>query len=71
MKFSTHETDLLILPESNKETNNLQNYCITNKLSYTWHYLNINGQSWYNKQFLEIPFRSDLLNEIKSYFDND
>ena len=56
MKFDIHETDLLILPETLKE------------LNYQWQFSDVKGQSWYNKQYMDIPFRSDLLEEIKNYF---
>jgi len=68
MKFDIHETDLLILPETLKELNNLQSYCETKKLNYQWQYSDVKDQSWYNKQYMDIPFRSDLLEEIKNYF---
>jgi len=68
MQYDIYATDLLILPESIREKQNLQSYCITNKLAYNWQYSDNIGQNWYNMQFLEIPFRSDLLNEIKNYF---
>ena len=68
MQFSMHETDLYILPETTRETNNLQSYCKTKKLAYMWQYSDVSGQAWHGKQFLEIPFRSDLLKEIKAYF---
>lgn len=70
MKFDIHETDLLILPETTREINNLQSYCKTKKLNYQWQYSNIKNQSWYNKQYIEIPFRSDLLEEIRRIFNN-
>ena len=68
MQFSTHETDLYILPETQKERHNLQSLCKTKKWSYCWQYSDVQEQNWYGKQFLEIPFGIDLKEEITKYF---
>lgn len=67
MKFDTHETDLYVLPETTRERHNLQSYCETKKLAYKWSYSNIEGNSWYGKQFIDISFCSHLKNEIEEY----
>lgn len=68
MKYGTHETDLHVLPETQKERNNLQSYMETKKIGYCWQYSNVKGQDWYGKQFMDIPFRSDLKEDLQKYF---
>jgi len=68
MQFDKHETDLYILPETQAERHNIQSFCITKQLYYKWSFSDIEEQSWYGKQFLDIPFRIDLINEIKEKF---
>ena len=66
MKFTTYATDLQILPESDEEIQQLVQYCVDNNLAFNRHYSNVKGQDWHSKAFIEIPFRSDLLEEIKT-----
>jgi len=68
MQFDNHETDLYILPETQKERHNLQSFCETKKISFQWSYSNIKGQNWEGKQFLEIPFGVCFKDEIIAYF---
>lgn len=70
MKFNTHETDLYILPETQKERHNLQSFMKTCKYSYKWSFSDVQGQSWYGKQFMEIPFGIDLKSKIETYFND-
>jgi len=67
MEFNTYVTDLYILPQTQREQHNLQNYLQTKKINYEWSYSDVKGQSWYGKIFVEIPFGIDLKNDIIEY----
>ena len=70
MKFDTHETDIYILPETQRERHILQVYKDNLKqnknITSFWQFSNVKGQNWEGKQFLEIPFCKHLKNEILS-----
>jgi hypothetical protein len=64
MQISKHETDLYVLPETQKERHQLQVWKESSKYGSVWSYSDVRGQEWYGKQFLEIPFGIDF----KKYF---
>lgn len=69
MQISKHETDILLLPETKQETNQLKEFVKKcGYKSHSWQLSNVKGQSWYGKLFLEIPFGIDLLEKVKKIF---
>ena len=68
MQLSRHETDLYILPETTKERHNVQSFFETKKVGFEWSFSNIEGQSWYGKQFLDVPFGIDYVKNMKEKF---
>jgi hypothetical protein len=67
MKFTTHETDLLVLPESTKEETLLVNYCKENNISISRQFSNVAGQDWHGKIFYDIPFCAGLREQIEKH----
>lgn len=61
MQIDLHETDLYVLPETSAERHNLQSFLETKQWRYTWVFSDVPGNSWYGKQFCEIPFGIDLI----------
>ena len=70
MQFSTHETDLYILPETREEKKDLIDLLEKKFPSWKWYFniSDVEGQNWYKKLFIEIPFGIDLKEEITKYF---
>jgi len=66
MQFDNHETDLYILPETKEEEKNLISILENNfsQWDYYWQYSDVQGQAWYKKKFIKIPFGIDLKEEI-------
>ena len=64
MKFTTHESDLYCLPENETEKATLQRY--VKERSAIWSMSNVEGQDWYGKTFLDIPFGLFLKAEIEA-----
>jgi hypothetical protein len=64
MKFTTHESDLYCLPEDDTEKKLLQKY--VKERCAVWSFSNVEGQDWYGKTFLDIPFGSFLKAEIEA-----
>lgn len=68
MQYDRHETDLYILPETMKEEGQIETILKYKFPSWHWHksVSDVKGQSWYNQEFIEIPFGIDLKEEIIS-----
>lgn len=68
MQYDRHETDLYILPETQEERKKIYDILtsIGSSWFWKWSYSNVEGQNWYNKQFIEIPFGIDLKEKIVS-----
>lgn len=66
MQFDTHGNgngynDLYILPETQEEKEKLNAFISMG----AWCYSNVEGQAWYGKTFLDIPFGEYLREEIE------
>ena len=67
MKYATHGlgnglNDLYILPENNQEKEIILSVIKSRGVPlWQWSYSYVKGQSWYGKQFIEIPFAEYLL----------
>lgn len=71
MKFNSHGNgnglnDLYILPESEEEKRKVIAYLKANCKGYQYSFSNIEGQDWYGKMFIEVPFGESLREAIKS-----
>ncbi len=69
MKFDKHGNgngldDLYVLPETDKERDKIIAYLKSINHSYEWSFSNVEGQDWYGKRFLDIPFGECLREEI-------
>ncbi len=65
MKITTYQTDLQILPESEEEERKIIAFLTPRINSRILRcHSDVQGQEWYGKSFLEIPFRSDLKDEL-------
>lgn len=59
-QISTHATDLYILPETQEERAEIIRQLTELRRSFTSELSNVEGQSWYGKLFIEVPFGSGL-----------
>lgn len=68
MQYDKHETDLYILPETIEERKKIKDILETKFSNWFWmgQFSNVEGQAWYGKQFIEIPFGIDLKEGIQS-----
>jgi hypothetical protein len=68
MQYDKHETDLYILPETIEERKKIKDILETKFSNWFWmgQFSNVEGQAWYCKQFIEIPFGIDLKDGIQS-----
>lgn len=71
MKLSSYQTDLQILCETKAEEEKFKEFCKQKGQKYERFYSNVFGQNWYGKYFYEIPFRSDLANELTNFVKGD
>ena len=70
MKTDTHGNgnglnDLYILPETPEETGTITRYLRHRAISHHWSHSDVEGQEWYGKNFIEIPFGEGLLGVIE------
>jgi hypothetical protein len=70
MKFEQHGNgngldDLYVLPESD-EWGKVIDYLDANGIRFTRSFSDVQGQDWYGKQFIEIPFRCDLREALEA-----
>lgn len=56
--------DLYILPDNSAERDRIEQYLKSRNIGYQWSYSDVDGQDWYGKHFLEIPFGSGYLGVI-------
>lgn len=66
MKIDSHETDLYVLPESDKEQIAIIKYLTFSNIYWKYSFSNVKGQSWQGKCFIEIPFRIDLKESLQT-----
>lgn len=66
MQFDKHETDLYILPETQEERNKIKDVLaiIGSSWFWSWKRSDVEGQAWYGKIFIDIPFGIDLKEDI-------
>jgi hypothetical protein len=70
MQFSKHESDLYVLPESDKDKKLIVGFLKSIKRNFVLSVSNVNHQKWYKKQFIDIPFGFDLKPDIERLNDN-
>lgn len=69
MKFDKHGNgngfdDLYVLPENEKEKEAILSFLRERKFYFEWSFSNVEGQEWYGKSFIEIPFMEYLEKEL-------
>jgi hypothetical protein len=64
MQLDNYDTDLLILPETDKEYRIIKNHLFSNDINFHESRSNIENQSWYGKRFIEVPFMANA-DELK------
>lgn len=56
MQFNNHESDLYILPDSDKENTKITDYLKSHDKYYQISYSDVKDQSWFGKFFIDVPF---------------
>jgi len=54
--WDSHETDLYILPEDYKQKLEIITFLNEHDIGYEMSFSNVEGQAWYGKVFIDIPF---------------
>ena len=74
MQIDTHGNghglnDLYILPDNAKETTEILIFLNNKCFNWYWSSANVEGNSWYGKQFIDVPFGESLSNELTQYLE--
>jgi len=70
MKTDTHRNsrgldDLYILPDNDQERQRITDYLDWRQIDYHWSTSDVEGQDWFGKRFVEIPFGEGYLGVIQ------
>lgn len=70
MKTSTHGNgrglnDLYILPDDAAEGDCIVRYLKARGMGFQWSHSDVEGQEWYGKRFIEIPFGEGMESVIR------
>lgn len=70
MKTNTHGNgnglnDLYILPDDDQERQRITDYLDSRGIHYQWSFSDVEGQDWFGKRFIELPFGEGLLGVIQ------
>lgn len=70
MKTHTHGNghgldDLYILPDNDNEAKRITDYLAARGIGFDWSLSDVEGQDWFGKRFIEIPFGEGYLGVIQ------
>lgn len=57
--------DLYILPDDEAESKRITDYLAARNIGFGWSTSDVEGQEWYGKRFIDIPFGEGLLGVIQ------
>lgn len=71
MKTATHGNgngldDLYILPDDHAEAERITQYLFSRGMPHHWSASDVEGQDWYGRRFIEIPFGEGMESVIRA-----
>ena len=70
MKFDSHESDLYILPENDRERKIITIFLNLKGFAYGTSLSNVKGQEWEGKTFFDVPFLKEIKNDLIVFVNN-